>query len=255
MRDSNNWVRLRQICLAAPTLAPAVQALQDELGLAVAYRDGNVGKYGLENAVLPIGPHQFLEVVAPTQPDTAVSRFLARAAAPDELGAYMLICDCDDPAAARARAEALGIRVIADTRYRDYHGVQLHPRDTGGVMIEFNATPGGEDLAGPYHPAGPDWQHHVRLDTGSIDIVRVHAHDPAAMAEKWAALFDKPTQPQGEGFVIELDLGHIAIVPAGGQPEALHEIVLGPALAAADPPQSHALLAEHDLCGVRFITP
>lgn len=255
MHDSNNWVRLRQICLAAPALEPAVQALQDTLDVSVAWRDGNVGKYGLENAVLPIGPSQFLEVVAPTRPDTAVDRFLARAASPDELGAYMLICDCADPAAARERARALGIRVITDTHYPDYHGVQLHPRDTGAVMIEFNATPGGEDINGPYHPAGPEWQQHVRLSSRPIATVRVRAADPAAMAEKWAALFDKPTQPQGEGFVIELDLGHIAIVPAGGQPEALHEIVLGPALAAADPPQSHALLAEHDLCGVRFITP
>ena len=50
------WVRIRQICLAAAQLEPAVQALQNALGLQVAYRDPAVGKYGLENAVLPIGP-------------------------------------------------------------------------------------------------------------------------------------------------------------------------------------------------------
>jgi catechol 2,3-dioxygenase-like lactoylglutathione lyase family enzyme len=248
-------VRLRQICLAAPRLEPAVQTLQDGLGLSVAWRDGNVGKYGLENAVLPIGTSQFLEVVAPTQPDTAVDRFLARAASPGELGAYMLICDCPDPAAARERAKALGIRVITDTRYADYHGVQLHPRDTGAVMIEFNATPGGEDPTGPYHPAGPDWQQHVRLSSGPIDVVRVRAHDPATMAEKWAALFDRPTQPQGEGFVIELDLGRIEILPGAGRPEALYEIALGPALAAAGEtaPLPGAPFDALDLCGVRFV--
>ena len=266
------WVRIRQICLAAAQLEPAVQALQNALGLQVAYRDPAVGKYGLENAVLPIGPGQFLEVVAPTRPDTAVSRFLARAAQPDQLGAYMLICDCDDPAAARARAEALGIRVINDYQYPDYHGVQLHPRDTGAVMVEFNATPGGEPLSGPYHPAGHDWQAAVTTASGGITAVRVQAADPAAMARQWAALFGqaawamadagavhgagagavvaakgrsraRPAPSEGRdpseagecggqvpGFVIELALGRIEIVPlAAGEPERLGEIVLSKA--------------------------
>ena len=240
------WARIRQICLAAPELAPAVQTLQHTLGLKVAYRDPAVGKYGLENAVLPIGPGQFLEVVAPTRADTAVSRFLARAASPAQLGAYMLICDCDDPAAARVRAEGLGIRVINDYQYPDYHGVQLHPRDTGAVMIEFNATPGGENLSGPYHPAGHDWQAAVTPACGGITAVRVQAADPAAMARQWAALFGQPAQAGADGgFVIALALGRIEIgpLPAGAAQEGLSELVLDHAPAT--------LGAAQTLCGVR----
>ncbi|ARU03604.1 hypothetical protein CCO03_01900 [Comamonas serinivorans] len=239
------WTRIRQICLAAPQLEPAVQALQRTLGLQVAYRDPAVGKYGLENAVLPIGPGQFLEVVAPTRPDTAVGRFLARAASPDQLGAYMLICDCEDPAAARARADSLGIRVVNDYQYPDYHGVQLHPRDTGAVMIEFNATPGGEPLSGPYHPAGHDWQAAVTTASGGITAVRVQASDPAAMAQRWAALFGQPAQADAAGgFVIALALGRIEIGPLlGGTQDRLSEIVLSHA------PANHG--AAQTLCGLR----
>lgn len=82
------YLRLRQICLAAATLEPAVRAIEQVLGLAVCYRDPNVARFGLENAVFPIGT-SFLEVVAPTRPDTAAGRFLERSAG---RGAYMVIC-------------------------------------------------------------------------------------------------------------------------------------------------------------------
>lgn len=55
--------RLRQICLAAPSLAPWVGQLQQLFGLGAAYDDPHVAKYGLANAVLAVG-HQFIELVA-----------------------------------------------------------------------------------------------------------------------------------------------------------------------------------------------
>ncbi len=46
------------------------------MGLNVCYRDGNVAKYGLENALLSVDTI-LLEVVAPTQGgSTAAGRFL-----------------------------------------------------------------------------------------------------------------------------------------------------------------------------------
>ena len=52
--------RLRQICLAASTLAPGVGQLQQLFGLGAAYDDPHVAKYGLANAVPAVG-HQFIE--------------------------------------------------------------------------------------------------------------------------------------------------------------------------------------------------
>ena len=74
----------------------------------------------------------------------------------------MIILDCDDPERRRQHAQNMGIRIASSLRYETYHGVQLHPRDSGAAMIEFNHTAGGEKVDGPYHPAGPDWQHAVR---------------------------------------------------------------------------------------------
>jgi hypothetical protein len=42
--------------------------------------------------------------------------------------------------------------------------VQLHPKDTGGAMIEFNRTHEGADPMGAYAPAGPAWQKAIRQD-------------------------------------------------------------------------------------------
>ena len=61
---------MRQICLVAHELAPVVEQLEAVLGLEVCYRDPGVGRFGLENALLPVG-NQLLEVVAPTEENTA----------------------------------------------------------------------------------------------------------------------------------------------------------------------------------------
>ena len=48
------YMRLRQICLVAPHLEPAISDIAAIMGLSICYRDGNVAKYGLENALLPV---------------------------------------------------------------------------------------------------------------------------------------------------------------------------------------------------------
>ena len=48
------FMRLRQICLVAPAIEPVVGDIAAIMGLNICYRDGNVAKYGLENALLPV---------------------------------------------------------------------------------------------------------------------------------------------------------------------------------------------------------
>src|SRR4051794_41886501 len=71
----SNYMRLRQICLVAAHLDPVIPDIAEIMGLNVCYRDGNVAKYGLENALLPVDTI-LLEVVAPIQQGTAAGRFL-----------------------------------------------------------------------------------------------------------------------------------------------------------------------------------
>jgi hypothetical protein len=224
------YLRLRQICLVAQSLEPYITDLADILGLAVCYRDGNVGKYGLVNALLPIGA-SFLEIVAPTTDGTAAGRYLERRGGD---GGYMVILDCDDIERRRQRMATIGVRIANPLRYASYTGLQLHPRDTGGCMLELNHTEGGESLDGPYHPAGPDWRAAVRGDvTAGLLTAEMQSPDPSALAARWSDIVERPLGRDATSAPeIRLDLGAIRFVrDSDGRGEGLG----GLELRAVDP--------------------
>ena len=180
-----SYLRLRQICLVAPRLEPVVSDIADIMGLKVCYRDGNVAKYGLENALLPVDTI-LLEVVAPFQPGTAAERFLDKTRG---RGGYMAIFCCDDPDARGRHAEKIGVRIANVIGHAPYHGVQLHPRDCRAAFIEFNHTAGSDDILGPYPPAGPDWQKSIARDvTQALTGVEMQSPDPMGLAEHWGRI-------------------------------------------------------------------
>jgi hypothetical protein len=236
----SSFLRLRQICLVAADLAAQAARVKSLLGLEECHRDPNVGKYGLENVLFPVGS-SFIEIVSPTRPGTAAGRFLERHGG--RYG-YMLIMDCDDPARRQRRAESLGVRAANVIRHGDYFGVQLHPKDTGAAMIEFNSTIGGENPMGPYAPAGPDWQRAVRDDvTRRLLAVEIECPDAATLAARWGAILERPVQnPGGASRRIALDAGAIHFLPGTGSEAAF----AGVELEAAAPG------AAVDICGVRF---
>jgi hypothetical protein len=191
-----SYLRLRQICLVAPHLEPVISDIADIMGLRVCYRDGNVAKYGLENALLPVDTI-LLEVVAPFQPGTAAGRFLDKSGG---RGGYMAILCCDDPVARGKRAEKIGVRIANVINHPPYHGVQLHPRDCRAAFIEFNHTDGSDDILGPYPPAGPDWQKSVRKDvTQAITGVEMQSADPAGLAQHWGRIIEMAVSRNQEG--------------------------------------------------------
>lgn len=193
---------LRQICLVAPSLEPAVATLCDVLGIQVFYRDPNVAKYGLANAVMPVG-NTFLEIVAPTQDGTAAGRYLTRRKGE---GGYMVILDCDDIAPWISHVASVDVRVAADLDYPgEYRGLQLHPRDTGGTLLEINWSHGAGH--GHYHPAGPEWHGGPALP--AIVGATIQSDDPAALAARWSAILRRPVRDDA----IELDHGTIWFVP------------------------------------------
>jgi len=190
------YVRLRQICLVAPRLAPVISDIAVIMGLAVCYRDGNVAKYGLENALLPVDAI-LLEVVAPIQPGTAAGRFLDKTGG---RGGYMAIFCCDDPDARGKHANAMGVRTANVITHAPYHGVQLHPRDCRAAFIEFNHTTGSDDIFGPYPPAGPDWTKSIRKDvTRALTEVEMQSPDPQGLAEHWGSIVGLAASQNGKG--------------------------------------------------------
>jgi hypothetical protein len=181
-----SYIRLRQICLVAPHLEPVISDIAGIMGLSVCYRDGNVAKYGLENALLPVDTI-LLEVVAPFQPGTAAGRFLDKTGGH---GGYMAIFCCDDPDARAKHAEKIGVRIANVIGHSPYHGVQLHPRDCRAAFIEFNHTAGSDDVLGPYPPAGPDWQKSIR---------KMQSPEPQGLAEHWGRIIEIPVTKAAGG--------------------------------------------------------
>ena len=179
------YIRLRQICLVAPAIEPVVGDIAGIMGLKVCYRDGNVAKYGLENALLPVDTI-LLEVVAPFQPGTAAGRFIDKTGG---RGGYMAIFCCDDPDARGAHANKIGVRTANVITHAPYHGVQLHPRDCRAAFIEFNHTDGSDDILGPYPPAGPDWQKSIAGDvTQALTSVEMESPEPEVLAAHWGRI-------------------------------------------------------------------
>jgi Glyoxalase-like domain len=181
--------RLRQAVVAAWDLAATASALRAELGLGEGFHDPGVGEFGLSNEVLPIG-NTFFEVVSPlvAGASTAAGRFLARTA---DRGGYMAIFQVADATAARARIEALGLRIVWKGALNGIVGTHIHPADIGGAIVSIDAIEDGHIDAWPW--AGPNWE--SRRNTAlasSICGLELAAHDPQAMAATWAAVLDLP---------------------------------------------------------------
>jgi len=178
-------LRLRQVCLLAHELDPVIAQLKAVFSLEVCYIDPAVGEFGLENSLLPVG-NQFLEVVVPTQEGTAGGRYLERRGGD---GGYMVITQCADRAERDARIAELEVPIAHTMDYGDFHGLQLHPRFTGGAFFEIDWNAGGDDPDGPWHPAGPDWQKARRTDVVSaITAVELQSSNPEALAKHWGKI-------------------------------------------------------------------
>jgi hypothetical protein len=203
-------LRLRQICLVAPHLAPVADAIEMIFGLPVCHRDPAVAAYGLENALFVCG-HQFLEVVAPTRDGTAAGRYLQRSGG---RGGYIAIFDTHDPRRRQAHAHSLGIRVAHVMDHPGFFGIQLHPADCRAAMLEFDRTEGNDQLAGPYAPAGPHWLDGQRLDRVSgIRAIDVVSPEPEALAAHWARIIDTPlVRDAGGAPLLRFDLGSVRFV-------------------------------------------
>ena len=249
-------LRMRQICLVARELEPVIETFRDVFGFEVCRRDPGVGKYGLENALFPVG-NGFLEVVAPMRDGTTAGRYLERRGGD---GGYMVITQCADLAPRRARCEAVGVRVANEIRYPDYQELQLHPRDVGAAMLSFSRQEGGEAADGPWHPAASK-----RTPAREGVVIRAMAgaelqsDDPERLGRRWSEVMELPISRDDRSRpVIALDDARLRFVPAtDGRGEGLAGLDLAcpdtaGALARA---RERGLVVEGNMvlaCGTRF---
>jgi hypothetical protein len=171
-------VRLRQAVLVAAELEPVETALSSALDLAEPFRDPGVGVFGLSNAVFAVGDC-FLEVVSPTQPDTAAGRYLERHGD----GGYMVIFDLEDLDGARERAAALDVRVVWQIDLPDISGTHLHPADMRGAIVSLDRS----EPYGTWRWGGPQWTGRTGQGApGRLAGITIAVLDPPAVAARWA---------------------------------------------------------------------
>ncbi len=250
------WLRLRQICLVARELAPAIEDLKAVFGLEVCHVDPGVKVFGLENSLLPVG-NQFLEVVAPVEENTAAGRYLERRGGD---GGYMVIHQCDDHSPRRKRVEELGVRIALRFDRPEYQGMQLHPRDTGGSFLEIDWQRGGDAPDGPWWPAGRNWKPARRTDVvSSIQAAELQSPDPDRLARRWSEIIEIPVHRGEEGHLtIALENASLRFVEAlDGRGEGLGGVDLGVVDRARlfGAAEERGLRIEDDrvlICGLRF---
>jgi len=221
-------IRLRQVCLVANQLAPVIKDFKDILGLEVCFIDKGVAVFGLENSLMPVGKN-FIEVVAPIKENTPAGRYLKRR---NGDGGYMVICQCDShetQRARKARAAAMNIRVAWEHESKTFHGMQLHPADTGGAFFEIDWDAKGEP-EGNWEPAGGSgWPSAVRTEVVTrYQAVELQSADPRGLAERWSSIAESPLRKDLRGrFEMPLENATVRFVEAtDGRGEGLGGIDL-----------------------------
>lgn len=253
------YLRLRQIALVARDLEPVLTKLNKVLGLEVCFRDPGIARHGLHNALLPIGP-VFIEVVAPVKPNTTAERYLERRKGD---GGYMFIVDCDNVGQRREHMKSAGVRIVAENKKEGaapLESFQLHPKDTGGAILSIGTHASGENLMGGYHWAGPDWQKYVKTEPVSAVLgADIQSDDPAALAKRWSAIFQRPVTQNDGAPALMLELGFARFVPnTDGRGEGLSAVhlkatdkarILAAARAEGVPVNGNSV----ELCGTHFV--
>ncbi|MEM9572405.1 MAG: hypothetical protein AAF996_13155 [Pseudomonadota bacterium] len=194
--------RIRQLVFASLDQGE-IETLRYVLGLGDGFVDPGVAEFGLTNGVFAIGD-QFLEVVVPTQENTAAGRFLARS---QGVGGYMAIFQTDNLNQVRETADARKIRRVWNIDLPDISASHLHPADIGAAIVSIDeARPEGS-----WRWGGPKWEQAAK--PGVLIRLDVTAIDPEAMSEKWGAVLNiTPTALRHDVFSLQLSGGSVRFI-------------------------------------------
>ena len=220
--------------LAAHDLEAATAALEAALPVKDPFRDPGVGHFGLANAVYAFGD-TFIEVVSPTQPDTAAGRYLERRGG--DCG-YMVMFEAADEQALRDRLASMNVRLVHDHSHPDIVDLHLHPKDVPGAIVAVNVcTPPGS-----WRWGGPAWTGTIPdHGPGGVVGLTVAASEPAALATRWAGVLGVDVVDSGETFTLALSSAHqVSVVPGDGVDGIVGVTVDG------------TLEQPVEICGVRF---
>lgn len=127
-------MKIDHIGIAVRSLDRALEFYRDALGAVPVHR-AVVEQEEVEAAVLPAGDGR-LELLEPTSKGSVIARFIERRGE----GLHHLAVQVDDIEAAAEAVRRSGRRLVLDTVQTGAEGykyVFVHPRGTGGVLLEL----------------------------------------------------------------------------------------------------------------------
>ncbi len=131
-------MKINHIAIVVEDVDVARQFWEVALGLEVQHTERNEEE-AVEIAFLPTGESE-IELIAPITDDSGVAKYLAKKGA----GLHHLCLEVDDIAARLEHLKAHNVELINDTPKTRPDGTKyafVHPRSTGGVLLELYELP------------------------------------------------------------------------------------------------------------------
>jgi len=129
---------LDHVAIAVKDLPRAIAVYRDALGLDLAEEE-EVAEQQVRTAIFGRGMGR-IELICPTTEDSGVARFLHKRGE----GLHHVCIEVEDIDASLAQLKAQGAPLIDDSPKRGAGGARvafIHPRGTGGVLIELRQGP------------------------------------------------------------------------------------------------------------------
>jgi methylmalonyl-CoA/ethylmalonyl-CoA epimerase len=133
-------MKINHIAIVVEDVNTALAFWRDALGLPLQHSVRNAEE-AVEIAFLPLHDHQGeIELIAPITPDSGVAKYLAKKG----VGLHHICLEVDDIAAKLEHLKTCGIELINDTPKTRPDGTLyafVHPKSTGGVLLELYQLP------------------------------------------------------------------------------------------------------------------
>lgn len=126
--------KIDHVGIAVHSVDDKITLYRDVLGLEWTGTE-TVEEQGVRVACFEIG-ESLVELLEPTDEESPIAKFLER----NGEGIHHLAVGCEDIEEARAMAEQAGLRLLSDEPLDGAHDKLIsfvHPKDTGGVLLEF----------------------------------------------------------------------------------------------------------------------
>lgn len=133
-------IKVDHIAVVVDDMNAALNFWQNALGLPLGGTETNEHE-AVDIAFLPVGESR-IELLKPTTEDSGIAKYLAKRGA----GMHHLCLAVADIEAAMKQIAAQGVQLINETPRQREDGTRyafVHPKSTGGVMVELYELPKG----------------------------------------------------------------------------------------------------------------